>query len=157
MAGMTTTPSRPDDADRWHDGMRLRVLVGTDQSSGQLTLCKIDAPAGVSTSVHRHEHEDEIVHVLGGALEVWTREGLRQLEPGETVRLPRGVPHRLTALGPSGARALIAFVPGGVESALLAASTDTADERLDPDDLAALLAVAGITVLPWEQSPAGMR
>lgn len=152
-----TTSSRPDDAERWHDGMRLRILVDADQSGGQLTLCKIDAPAGVSTSVHRHEREDEIVHVLDGALEVWTREGLRTLHAGETVRLPRGVPHRLTALGPAGARALIAYVPGGVEAALLAASTDGPGERLDPDDLAALLAVAGITVLPWEQASAGTR
>lgn len=152
-----TTSSRPDDADRWHDGMRLRVLVDADQSSGQLTLCKIDAPAGASTTVHRHEREDEIVHVVDGILEVWTREGLRELHAGETVRLLRGVPHRLTAHRPAGARALIAFVPGGVEAALLAASTDAADERLDPDDLAALLAVAGITVLPWEQPSASMR
>ncbi|MEH3053290.1 MAG: cupin domain-containing protein [Patulibacter minatonensis] len=144
----------PADPIRWYEGMRLRVLVDAPTAGGQFALCEVHAPAGAATSVHRHEHEDEVVHVRAGRVDLWTRDEHRILGAGESGHLPRGVPHRLRALGDGPADLLIAFMPGGVEASLLAASTTDADGPLDPDDLAALLSAAGIRTLPWEQPPA---
>ena len=48
---------------------------------------------------HHHEHEDELVLVLEGHLEIHLRESVVALDPGEFFIVPRGVEHKPVASG----------------------------------------------------------
>ena len=139
----------------WHSGMRMRVLMPEAVSGGGLSLCHFSGPEYAATTVHRHEHEDEIVHVLTGVLDVWQQGRTTIVPPGGSIFLPRDVPHRLAVSPGAPAEFLCAFLPGGVERALTAASGSSADDALDPDDVAALLAGAGVSVFGWRTPEAG--
>lgn len=131
--------------------MRLTVLMGADVTGGHFSLCALHAPPGAATAVHRHDHEDEIVAVQRGALRVWEHGETRELGPGDTMLLRKGLPHQLVC--PAAAEPtdfLLAIVPGGFETAMAAASTPAAQPALDLDDVAALFAGAGVSVLAWE-------
>ncbi|MGV8038975.1 MAG: cupin domain-containing protein [Thermoanaerobaculaceae bacterium] len=60
---------------------------------------------------HTHDHEDELFWVLEGALEVWERDGMATLLPGELCVVPRGREHRVV---PRGHVKLVLFEPAGI-------------------------------------------
>lgn len=130
-------------------GMAVRVLADAAATGGELSICAVTAPAGAATPLHRHTREDELVVVHAGALRVW-RQGAPDelLGAGQSVLLPREVPHRLAAGPEQGARFLLVWLPGGFERALAAAGTTDAARPADPDDVAALFAGAGVWLLP---------
>ncbi len=137
-------------------GMAVRVLADAAATGGELSVCALSAPPGAATPLHRHTGEDEIVVVHTGALEV-RRHGApaRTLGPGESLLLPRDVPHRLAAGPAEGAGFLALWSPGGFEAALAAAGTPTGGDAPDPDDVAALFAGAGVWLLPDPERPGG--
>ncbi len=60
---------------------------------------------------HHHELEDELFLVLSGHLRIEFRNGVRELEPGECLVVPRGVDHRPSAAVET---AVLLFEPVGV-------------------------------------------
>jgi mannose-6-phosphate isomerase-like protein (cupin superfamily) len=46
---------------------------------------------------HKHSEEDEYFHVLEGVLKIDLREKTIELEPNQSVMIPRGVEHRTRA------------------------------------------------------------
>ena len=130
-------------------GMAVQVLADAAATGGELSVCALAAPAGTATPLHRHTLEDEIVVVHAGELRVRVHgEPARTLRPGESVLLPRGVPHGLAAAPGAEARFLAVWSPGGFERALAAAGTPDAAGSADPDDVAAHFAGAGVWLLP---------
>jgi mannose-6-phosphate isomerase-like protein (cupin superfamily) len=88
------------------DGSTIRELMhAAHQSLAEATLVP-----GQATQRHYHAASEELYSVLegGGLLEVDGEE--RQVGPGDTVLIPPGARHRLTA-GPSGARFLCCCAP----------------------------------------------
>ncbi len=147
-------PTRP--AGFSFSGMAVRVLADAAVTGGELSVCALSAPAGTATPLHRHTGEDEIVVVHTGALEV-RRHGApaRTLGPGESLLLPRGVPHRLAAGPTADAGFLLLWSPAGFEAALAAAGTPDGAHTPDPDDVAALFAGAGVWLVPDPERPGG--
>ncbi|MGD9573411.1 MAG: cupin domain-containing protein [Thermoleophilia bacterium] len=111
-----------------------RVVCGGDHA-----VLEVDAPAGAGAAEHLHEHEDLVLILVRGSLEVTVGGNTATIAPGAVARLPRGVPHRVTA-GPGGARYVCVCLPGGLEEVLAAIG----DPESTDDDRAALLAAAGI-------------
>lgn len=98
---MTTTdaPTTSATADLyWFDGFLMKVLVSAEDTNGALSVCEQRHPLGCGTPVHVHEREDQTLYVLAGSITAWldplgeSPEELT-LSEGETVVLPRGVPH----------------------------------------------------------------
>ena len=52
-------------------------------------------PPGTVVPPHIHPHQEEFVYMLSGRLDVLLDGQPGQAEPGDLVRLPRGVPHGL--------------------------------------------------------------
>jgi quercetin dioxygenase-like cupin family protein len=139
----------------WFAGMAVQVLADAAATGGELSVCALTAPAGTATPLHRHTLEDEIVVVHAGALRVRMHGApARTLRPGESLLLPRDVPHGLAAAPGADARFLAVWSPGGFETALAAAGTPDAARTADPDDVAAHFAGAGVWLLP---DPDGAR
>ncbi|MBJ7330856.1 MAG: cupin domain-containing protein [Solirubrobacteraceae bacterium] len=126
----------------WPAGLRVVVRVDGPQTGGDYSVIEIEAADACAVATHVHRDEDEQIVVLDGELEVSRRIGSTRYGPGETVVLVAGAPHGLT-IG-AGARFLWLFRPAGLESVL----AKLAEGELDDDDTAALLAAAGVTVLP---------
>ncbi len=76
---------------------------------GQILLT--EAP-GYRTPVHVHHRTDESFHVLSGRLTLWVDGVFHELEPGDHVHIPRGVPHAQGNRGTEPARLLMSVSPG---------------------------------------------
>jgi mannose-6-phosphate isomerase-like protein (cupin superfamily) len=88
------------------DGSTIRELMhATNQSLAEATL----AP-GQTTKRHNHGASEELYSVLEGGGLVEIEDEQRELRPGDTVLIPPGARHQMTA-GPSGVRFLCCCAP----------------------------------------------
>jgi quercetin dioxygenase-like cupin family protein len=80
-----------------------------ETSLGQILL--VEAP-GYRTPVHVHHRTDETFYVLSGRLSLWTDGRVHELEAGDYVHIPRGVPHAQGNRGEAPAHLLMTVSPG---------------------------------------------
>lgn len=80
-----------------------------ETSLGQILL--IEAP-GYRTPVHVHHHTDETFYVLSGRLTLWVDGQVHELETGDYVHIPRGVPHAQGNRGDEATHLLMTVSPG---------------------------------------------
>ena len=73
-------------------GVRARVVHGE-----AMTLARWDLPAGTKIPLHEHVQE-QILHVVAGALQVTVAGRSRRVGPGDTVVIPPRIPHAAEAL-----------------------------------------------------------
>lgn len=124
-------------------GLRFSVLVDGAASGGRYALADVTGERGARVPLHMHAHEGETVLVLDGELEVRSDRGAQRLRAGEPAILPPRDPHGLEVVSDR-ARFLLLWQPAGVERLV---RTLAGEPALDPDDAAALLAAAGVTLL----------
>jgi mannose-6-phosphate isomerase-like protein (cupin superfamily) len=98
----------------WFAGALVVVHVDASRSDGRLGMWESIEPGGTALPLHVHRREDEQAVVLEGRVAFWVGDRVHQLCAGDTVALPRGVPHahRVTS---SRARILTMASPGGFE------------------------------------------
>jgi quercetin dioxygenase-like cupin family protein len=143
VAAMTTTAP-----DRLRlDGLTATIQADTASTAGRYLLLDCEGRQGDRVPTHVHTREDEWVLVLDGELAV-TLDGTElTVRPAEPIVLPKRVPHALEVRSPD-TRFLSLWDPPGLEAVLRALSEETPGAApLDPDDVDALLAAAGITLL----------
>ena len=129
-----------------HAGMRLEILLDAAATQGRAALCELIVPRGGGMPRHLHADEDETLIVVDGTVDVWRDADRRRLTAPGAWALPRRVPHRFEAVSED-ARVLLLLSPAGLEATLAAASVGAGEPPLDPDDVAALLTNAGVTLL----------
>lgn len=108
------------------------LLTGA-QTGGAYYVCQaIFGPQGGSP-LHIHHHEDEVIYVLAGELEVRLDNNRLQLPTGGVIHLPKKFPHALYNPLGTPLKLMIHAIPGGlegyfdeVESALQAGTFDDA-------------------------------
>lgn len=71
------------------------------------------APEGKPPPAHYHPAQDEVFEVIEGRLSTRIDGERLDLEPGETVEIPRRTPHQIWNSGPEPARALWQTRPAG--------------------------------------------
>ena len=159
---MTTTKANPDqttdqttdlgDSDDlsdlyWFDGFVMKVMLSAEQTGGQVSVCEQRHPVGYGTPVHVHGREDQTLVVLDGAITAWldpngdTSECT--LTAGDTVFLPRGVPHAFR-VDADGTRILEINTPGGFENFHIDAGEPATEDRFPdpaPPDIEKLMRV----------------
>jgi quercetin dioxygenase-like cupin family protein len=96
-------------------GSRARMLVSGKQSAGSYCMLEIFSPAGRATPNHKHQHEDETIHILDGELSVDIEGTLHTLFTGETLHLRRGTAHQLINRSDRTARYLLICAPAGFD------------------------------------------
>ena len=120
--------------------------VAVITAEGAYTLLELRAPGGAALARRTHAHEDLTVHVLEGAVALDLDGEPRTLTPGAQAVIPRGTPFAGSA-APPGARLLVVAVPGGIERLVRVIADPDGGPLPDGDDLAALLAMAGVQPL----------
>jgi quercetin dioxygenase-like cupin family protein len=90
------------------------VLVGGDQTQGQVALLEMTARAGDAPPFHVHTREDELIYVLRGEITV-DLDGTRRLcGAGDFALLPRGSEHAWR-VDSGEAVLLLLLAPAGLE------------------------------------------
>ncbi len=96
-------------------GARARVLASGDETGGAFGLVEmIEVPARDMPPLHIHHNEDEGFYLVNGSLSLFMPDRQVDLEPGDFVLAPRGVPH-VYRVGDTPARMLVTSTPSGFE------------------------------------------
>ena len=96
-------------------GVKMRILLGSDQTGGQFCMVEGTMPAGEAPPMHLHQREDESMLQVEGELEVTIGDDVFVLSPGQTYFAPRGIPQRLRNIGNGPARSIAVMTPGGFD------------------------------------------
>jgi quercetin dioxygenase-like cupin family protein len=99
----------------WFLGQALELKITSVQTGGAYAVTEATAAPGFRAAPHRHHREDESVYVLDGELQ-FTIDGDHITGPAGTfVHIPREATHAWTNRGPTPARLLTIYTPGGFE------------------------------------------
>lgn len=131
---MTDTTTNPTGTRFWFDSQIMEVLVSAQDTGGRLSILRQTLVGGYAPPVHVHEREDQTLHVLEGSMTAWLNPTSEmttevQLEAGDSVFLPRGIPHAFK-VGDDGARLLEINTPGGFEHFHLDAGDEATHDGL---------------------------
>ncbi|MEH0157121.1 cupin domain-containing protein [Limibacter armeniacum] len=105
-----------------NEGRKLNVigdhqtikLTGKD-TNGLFTLIEQNNPPGTQLPKHMHEREDEVFQLLEGEVEFTVGDTRSVLKAGDTIFLPRMIPHSFKVLGNQNARVILSIFPAGIE------------------------------------------
>lgn len=85
------------------------------QTGGAYYLFEFEFDPESGNRLHVHRHEDEVVHVLDGAIEIRLGDQKLQAQAGGVAHLPKQIPHALYNPLKTRSRYLGIAVPGGME------------------------------------------
>lgn len=77
----------------WIGGSVHNVVVDGDTSDGRLAVFRSTMRGGTASPVHVHEREDETVTLIDGTAIFWVGDQRWEVGAGDTVFMPRGLPH----------------------------------------------------------------
>jgi quercetin dioxygenase-like cupin family protein len=92
----------------------VSVLLDRQDTGGVLSVMEVVARPGTEPPYHIHEREDETFVLLEGRVSFMVDGEVFELSPGETIFLPRQVPHTFRIRSES-ARAILTVTPSGFE------------------------------------------
>ena len=121
-------------------GTHYTITVDRRASGGTVGMFVGEVPAGNGPPIHIHHNEDEVIHVLDGDYEMWLDGSISRLMPGQSIFLPRGVPHTFRVAGRTPGRNIAVLTPGGFEQFFPEVA---ARDLKIPQDMAALAELAG--------------
>ena len=105
--------SAPGDGDRLNiAGSQILHRAKSGETDGVFSVVELVNEPGTGVSLHVHEHEDELVYVVDGEIEVTLGDGKMKAVPGVLALLPRGIPHGFTNTGSKPSRVLDVILPG---------------------------------------------
>lgn len=135
----------------WIGGGVHRVVLDAAATEARLAAFRSTMHGGAASPVHVHDREDETVFLLEGEGVVWAGDRRWTIRSGDTVFLPREVPH--TYLFTSDTVDMITVcTPAGMEEFFRAAGWDLstpppADWSVDPAALRVAAQACGQRVL----------
>jgi quercetin dioxygenase-like cupin family protein len=91
----------------------VRFLVEAEESNGSVTMFECDVPADARMPApHSHDGFEETVYGLSGRTTYTVDGETVEIDPGQSVCIPRGVVHSFANHGSSEARFLAIISPG---------------------------------------------
>jgi quercetin dioxygenase-like cupin family protein len=76
------------------DGVRLHAIGGE-----QVLVCRVTYEPGKRVPRHAHEHTEQVMVVVEGAVTMTIEDETRELRPGDVVVVNRGLEHELHSEG----------------------------------------------------------
>ena len=117
-AAATAVLVRSGPTDDWQQvtpGEHIKIHTSSDQTGGAFSMVEAIAEPGNGTPLHIHQNEDEHFIVLEGTFNVAVGNKRLNLSAGQTVTVPRGVPHAWCNASKAPVRVLAVFSPGGID------------------------------------------
>jgi quercetin dioxygenase-like cupin family protein len=112
----------------WIGGGVQRIVLDASATDGRLTAIRQAMPGGAASPVHLHQNEDETIFLLSGTGTFWAGDQRWDLKSGDTVFLPRGLPHAYVLTSPS-VELLTICNPAGFEEFVRAAGWDLSSPK----------------------------
>ncbi len=125
------------------------IIVKLDRKATNDTAAvveMVDRP-GFGPPKHVHTKEDEVFYVLRGRIRIWRGEETIVAGPGESVFMPRNVPHTYQNIGTSDSRVLIVITPGNIQAFFEEAAARKLLVPRDMDEITKLCERYGIKIL----------
>lgn len=147
--------------------VNLRFHIDGPATGSSLTMFEFEVAPGAKVPVaHSHDAYDETIYGLEGTLTftLLSTDGSAQhhrIDPGTSLFIPRGVPHRFDNLHPTPTRSLAVITPGILGAQFfreMAAAMRSAMEAQMSPDLAVLGKIMrshGLTPAPQLEAPPG--
>ncbi|WP_167352417.1 cupin domain-containing protein [Nocardia caishijiensis] len=89
------------------------MLTDSDASDGTVSTLEVTLDQGADGAApHYHTRSDELFYVADGELQVMAGDRILTVGAGGSLVVPRRMPHAFGATPDSGARVLIALMPG---------------------------------------------
>jgi mannose-6-phosphate isomerase-like protein (cupin superfamily) len=110
-------------------GIVMRRLLSGEQTAGQFCLFENMSGGNTRTPIHVHAEDDETIYMLEGELTAVIDEEPRRLTAGESIFLPRGIPHQLVNMSGSPNRYVLIGTP-----ALFDRFVEEGGHELQPDE-----------------------
>jgi mannose-6-phosphate isomerase-like protein (cupin superfamily) len=92
-------------------GIVMKRLLGGGQTAGQFCLFENSSAGSTQTPIHVHADDDETLFIIEGELTAVIAGEPRRLTAGDSIFLPRGVPHQLKNLTGSPCRYVLIGTP----------------------------------------------
>ncbi|WP_423057969.1 cupin domain-containing protein [Brevibacterium linens] len=113
------------------------------ESASSFAWLSID-PAGTGVPPHVHPTQDEHLHILEGVYTLYLDGEWMKAGPGDTVRMPKGLPHAYYIREEEAAKSLFWVSPAGQLSTLF----DELHNVTDPEEVVRLSALRDVDFLP---------
>ena len=94
---------------------QLIKLTGKDTDE-KFTVIIQDNPPNTQIPMHVHKNEDELYKVIEGAVEFTVDGNTTLLKAGDTIFLPRNIPHTWKVVGTNNATVDLIIFPSGLET-----------------------------------------
>jgi quercetin dioxygenase-like cupin family protein len=98
-----------------HGNGLVSVLIEGKDTGGVLSVMEIVARPGTEPPYHVHEREDECLYILEGHISVMIDGDVFEVTPGDTIFMPRQVPHTFR-IRSEYMRAILTVTPSGFEN-----------------------------------------
>lgn len=101
-------------------GQRLQFLgvthkLTSEQTGGAFYLCEAVFGPESGSPLHIHHYEDEVIHVLEGAIDIRLDQQTLHAPVGGIIHLPKKIPHALQNPLKTPLRIMVYAIPGGLE------------------------------------------
>jgi len=95
--------------------LELRFFLDGDDTDQRMVVFEFSVPPGAKVPApHYHQDVDELIYGLAGSMTTTVAGQVRQLGPGESCFIPRGVVHHHTNLGSETATVLTVLTPATI-------------------------------------------
>ena len=145
-------------------GIVMKCLLSGEQTAGQFCLFENKSDGNTKTPIHVHTRDDETVYVIEGELTAVLDSQPRRLTSGESIFLPRGIPHQLTNMSGNPCRYILIGTPARFERFLEEGGHELQPNEIvgtpTPEEIERLREAAprfGITLLPDWPHPSNAR
>ncbi len=136
-------------------GIVMKRVLSGEQTAGQFCLFENRSDGNTSTPIHVHARDDETVYVMEGELTAVTDGQPRCLTMGESIFMPRGIPHQLVNMTGKPCRYILVGTPAHFDQFLEAAGHELqpneavgSPTREEVERLRDAAPAFGITLLP---------
>ncbi len=99
-------------------GVLMKQHLASTQTGGSFSLFENRSRGPSRTPIHVHAWDDETLYIMEGELRAIVAGEEQTIKAGESIFLPRGIPHQLMNDGVSPAHYLLLCTPGGFEGFL---------------------------------------
>jgi quercetin dioxygenase-like cupin family protein len=96
-------------------GQEAHVLVSSEQTDDSFCMLRFSSPPGNVTPPHLHRTTDETFLIESGEVEINIGGELLRGRKGDTIYLPKGIPHALKVVGNDNLTVVVVCVPGGFD------------------------------------------
>jgi mannose-6-phosphate isomerase-like protein (cupin superfamily) len=103
------------DAGRVLQFLGITHKLTSEQTAGAFYVCEAVFGPEAASPLHIHHNEDEVIHVLEGAIDIRLDKDTLHAPTGGIVHLPKKIPHALQNPLKTPLRVMVHAIPGGLE------------------------------------------